>query len=120
MGDRRSDTLIKIKLIKIKRFHDRRANRFSWQAAAGSERGSKLADWCGRSQPPIVGGRHCGSHRLNWRALPPEIVAKGSDEAALPGLAEPRDIAEVVLFLLSDAGRAIAGEVLPVHAGQYI
>jgi acetoacetyl-CoA reductase/3-oxoacyl-[acyl-carrier protein] reductase len=54
------------------------------------------------------------------RTLPPEILAKASDEAALRGLAEPRDISDAVLFLLSDGGRAITGEVLRVDAGQYI
>jgi len=54
------------------------------------------------------------------RALPPEIVAKASDEAVLPMLAEPTDISDAVLFLLSDAARAITGEVLRVDAGQYI
>lgn len=54
------------------------------------------------------------------RALPPQIIAKASDEAALPVLAEPADISNAVLFLLSDAGRAVTGEVLRVDAGQYI
>jgi acetoacetyl-CoA reductase/3-oxoacyl-[acyl-carrier protein] reductase len=54
------------------------------------------------------------------RALPPDILAKASDEAALRDLAEPGDISDAVLFLLSDAGRAITGEVLRVDAGQYI
>jgi 3-oxoacyl-[acyl-carrier protein] reductase len=54
------------------------------------------------------------------RSLPREILAKASDEAALPSLAEPRDISDAVLFLLSDGARAITGEVLRVDAGQYI
>jgi len=54
------------------------------------------------------------------RALPPDILAKASDEAALRGLAEPQDISDAVLFLLSDGARAITGEVLRVDAGQYI
>jgi acetoacetyl-CoA reductase/3-oxoacyl-[acyl-carrier protein] reductase len=54
------------------------------------------------------------------RALPPEVIAKASEEAMLPDLAEPEDISNAVLFLLSDAGRAITGEVLRVDAGQYI
>jgi 3-oxoacyl-[acyl-carrier protein] reductase len=54
------------------------------------------------------------------RALPPEILTKAGDEAALPALADPTDIANAVLFLLSDGGRAITGEVLKVDAGQYI
>jgi 3-oxoacyl-[acyl-carrier protein] reductase len=54
------------------------------------------------------------------RALPPQIIAKASEEAALTDLAEPADISNAVLFLLSDAGRAITGEVLRVDAGQYI
>ena len=54
------------------------------------------------------------------RTLPPDILTKASDEAALRALAEPRDISDAVLFLLSDGGRAITGEVLRVDAGQYI
>ena len=53
-------------------------------------------------------------------ALPAPIRAKALEEAALPLLAEPRDIANAVLFLLSDAARMITGEVLRVDAGQYI
>ena len=54
------------------------------------------------------------------RALPAEVLGKSRDEAALAALAEPTDISNAVLFLLSDAGRAITGEVLRVDAGQYI
>jgi len=54
------------------------------------------------------------------RKLPPEFLAKAADEAALSALADPADISDAVLFLLSDAGRAITGEVLQVDAGQYI
>jgi 3-oxoacyl-[acyl-carrier protein] reductase len=54
------------------------------------------------------------------RALPQEIVRKAADEAVLPVLADPHDISNAVLFLLSDAARAITGEVLRVDAGQYI
>ncbi len=54
------------------------------------------------------------------RALPQEILDRALAEAALLELADPQDIAEAVLFLLSDAARAITGEVLRVDAGQYI
>jgi acetoacetyl-CoA reductase/3-oxoacyl-[acyl-carrier protein] reductase len=54
------------------------------------------------------------------RALPREIIARAEAEAALTDLAQPDDIANAVLFLLSDAARAITGEVLRVDAGQYI
>lgn len=54
------------------------------------------------------------------RELPPEIIAHGRSEAALATLAAVEDIANAVLFLLSDAARAITGEVLRVDAGQYI
>jgi acetoacetyl-CoA reductase/3-oxoacyl-[acyl-carrier protein] reductase len=54
------------------------------------------------------------------RALPAEIIARASEEAMLADLAEPADISNAVLFLLSDGGRAITGEVLRVDAGQYI
>ena len=54
------------------------------------------------------------------RALPPEFVDKARAEAVLPELATPGDIANTVLFLLSDAARMITGEVIRVDAGQYI
>ncbi len=52
--------------------------------------------------------------------LAPEITAQARSEAALAALAGVEDIAHAVLFLLSDAARAITGEVLRVDAGQYI
>jgi NAD(P)-dependent dehydrogenase (short-subunit alcohol dehydrogenase family) len=54
------------------------------------------------------------------RGLRGEIILKAVDEAVLPELADPIDISNAVLFLLSDAARAITGEVLRVDAGQYI
>jgi acetoacetyl-CoA reductase/3-oxoacyl-[acyl-carrier protein] reductase len=54
------------------------------------------------------------------RALPKEVVARSAAEAMLFALADPRDIGNAVMFLLSDAARAITGEVLRVDAGQYI
>jgi acetoacetyl-CoA reductase/3-oxoacyl-[acyl-carrier protein] reductase len=54
------------------------------------------------------------------RALPQEVLDRAGGEAVLTRLAEPRDISDAVLFLLSDAARAITGEVLKVDAGQYI
>ena len=54
------------------------------------------------------------------RKLPPDVLARAAGEAALEELAEPEDISNAVLFLLSDAARAITGEVLRVDAGQYI
>jgi len=53
-------------------------------------------------------------------ALPEEFLAKARDESVLPELATPEDIANAVLFLLSDAARMITGEVIRVDAGQYI
>jgi acetoacetyl-CoA reductase/3-oxoacyl-[acyl-carrier protein] reductase len=54
------------------------------------------------------------------RALPAEIITQAEREAALTALARPEDIGDAVLFLLSDAARAITGEVPCVDAGQYI
>ena len=53
-------------------------------------------------------------------ALPEEFLAKAKAESVLPELAKPEDIANAVLFLLSDAARMITGEVIRVDAGQYI
>jgi 3-oxoacyl-[acyl-carrier protein] reductase len=54
------------------------------------------------------------------RVLPQDILARAVAEAALPELADPQDISNAVLFLLSDAARSITGEVLRVDCGQYI
>ncbi|MFN3655634.1 MAG: 3-oxoacyl-ACP reductase FabG [Pseudolabrys sp.] len=54
------------------------------------------------------------------RALPEEVLGRAAAEAVLRDLAEPRDVGNAVLFLLSDAARSITGEVLRVDAGQYI
>jgi len=53
-------------------------------------------------------------------ALPAEIVDKAKAESVLPALATPADVANAVLFLLSDAARGITGEVIRVDAGQCI
>jgi acetoacetyl-CoA reductase/3-oxoacyl-[acyl-carrier protein] reductase len=54
------------------------------------------------------------------RTLPQEVLDRAASEAVLTRLAEPGDVSDAVLFLLSDAARAITGEVLRVDAGQYI
>ena len=54
------------------------------------------------------------------KQLPGEFIDKASAEAVLPELAAPEDIANAVLFLLSEAARFITGEVIRVDAGQYI
>jgi len=54
------------------------------------------------------------------RALPAEIVDKAKAESVLPTLATPEDVANAVLFLLSDAAGRITGEVIRVDAGQYL
>lgn len=54
------------------------------------------------------------------RTLPQDVLDRARAEAVLSKLAEPRDVSDAVLFLLSDAARSITGEVLRVDAGQYI
>ena len=54
------------------------------------------------------------------RELPGEIVEKARAECVLPELAGLGDVANLVLFLLSDAARMITGEVIRVDAGQYL
>ncbi len=53
-------------------------------------------------------------------ALPEEFRQQAVAESALGQLAEPKDIANAVKFLLSDGARMITGQVLQVDAGQYI
>jgi len=54
------------------------------------------------------------------RALPGETLDQAVAETVLGALAEPADIANSVLFLLSSAARCITGQVLQVDSGQYI
>jgi acetoacetyl-CoA reductase/3-oxoacyl-[acyl-carrier protein] reductase len=54
------------------------------------------------------------------KSIPWEVLRQAVAESALGRLAEPQDVAETVLFLLSDAARSITGQVLQVDAGQYI
>lgn len=53
-------------------------------------------------------------------ALPEEVRDKALGEAVLDRLPDAGDIANGVLFLLSDAARAVTGHVLRVDSGQYI
>lgn len=52
--------------------------------------------------------------------LPARVLERAREEAVLERLATPEDVAGAVLFLLSDAARAITGQVLRVDAGQYL
>ncbi len=53
-------------------------------------------------------------------ALAEEHRRRALDETVLKELPDVDDVADAVLFLLSDAARRITGEVLRVDAGQYI
>jgi acetoacetyl-CoA reductase/3-oxoacyl-[acyl-carrier protein] reductase len=53
-------------------------------------------------------------------ALAPEFRQKALDEAVLKQLPDVDDIANAVLFLLSEGARRITGEVIRVDSGQYI
>ena len=53
-------------------------------------------------------------------ALPEELLVKAKNECLLPEMVKPEDVANAVLFLLSDAARMITGEVLRVAAGKYL
>jgi acetoacetyl-CoA reductase/3-oxoacyl-[acyl-carrier protein] reductase len=53
-------------------------------------------------------------------ALDEQFRKKAQEEAVLPRLTEPEEVAAAVLFLLSDAARSITGQVLQVDAGQYL
>lgn len=54
------------------------------------------------------------------KSLPVQFRDQAIAESSLGRLAEPIDIANAVLFLLSDAARMITGQVLQVDAGQCI
>ena len=48
------------------------------------------------------------------------VRRRALEEAVLGRLPEVEDVAEAVLYLLSDAARVVTGEVLRVDAGRYI
>jgi 3-oxoacyl-[acyl-carrier protein] reductase len=52
--------------------------------------------------------------------VPDEIRRRALEESALGRLGEPDDVARAVLFLLSDLGRHVTGQVLRVDGGQLI
>ena len=54
------------------------------------------------------------------KQLPQQYLDKALEETVMNELALPEDIANAVLFLLSDQARMITGEVIRVDAGQYI
>lgn len=54
------------------------------------------------------------------KKLPQEYIDKAKEESVVKQLAHPEDIANAVVFLLSEAARFITGEVIRVDGGQYI
>ncbi|RMG12878.1 MAG: SDR family oxidoreductase [Planctomycetota bacterium] len=52
--------------------------------------------------------------------LPAEALARAREEAALPRLGRPEDVAGAVLFLISDLAAHVTGQVLRVDGGQLI
>ena len=52
--------------------------------------------------------------------VPPEILDRARERSALGRLGDPRDVAEVILFLCSEAARHITGAVLPVDGGYVL
>jgi len=53
-------------------------------------------------------------------SLPQRFLDGARAETVLDRLAEPEDVAQVVLFLCSNAARHVTGEVIKVDGGQYI
>jgi 3-oxoacyl-[acyl-carrier protein] reductase len=53
-------------------------------------------------------------------ALPQRFIEQALGESVLGRLAEPEDVAQVVLFLCSEQARQITGEVIKIDGGQYI
>ncbi len=54
------------------------------------------------------------------KKLPQQYLDNALTETATNVLADPEDIANGVIFLLSDAARCVTGQVLQVDSGQYI
>ncbi len=49
--------------------------------------------------------------------VPEEVIARTEERAVLRRLAEPIDVAHVVLFLCSEMARQITGQIIRVDAG---
>ena len=54
------------------------------------------------------------------KTIPEKFLEAGRAETVLGRLADPQDIADVVVFLCSDRARHVTGQVLQVDGGQYI
>lgn len=54
------------------------------------------------------------------RAMPKETLEWISRQSLLGCIAEPIDVAELAVFLLSDAARHITGAVIDINAGQFM
>ena len=54
------------------------------------------------------------------KQLPEQYIEKAKEESVVKQLSHPEDIANAVVFLLTDAARFITGEVIRVDGGQYI
>ena len=52
--------------------------------------------------------------------LPEKIIEGAKTETVFGRLAQPEDVANVILFLCSDEAKHITGEVIKVDGGQYI
>jgi len=52
--------------------------------------------------------------------LPKEVRKAAQDESALGVMIEPADIAKAVLYLCSDGGAKVTGQILRVDGGQYM
>lgn len=52
--------------------------------------------------------------------VPPEILDRAREKAALGRLGDPHDVASAVIFLVSEAARHITGAVLPVDGGYVL
>jgi 3-oxoacyl-[acyl-carrier protein] reductase len=56
---------------------------------------------------------------MTWD-LPEDLRERAKDESALGRLGEPDDVARAVVFLVSEFGRHVTGQVLRVDGGQLI
>jgi len=89
-----------------------------WATAALGEAGILRKDdraWRDRGRPHRA---RVGWPRLDQRQVDDEVRADAMAEQSIKAMIDPKDIAALAMFLASDAGKSISGQVLPIDSDR--